>query len=315
MVIGFVIERALGLFIVILTYIKLILTAVFWGGTFIAGRVVAQDVLPFSASFLRFAIASVFLVLITCRVEGKLPRIEQSLILPIFLLGLTGVFAYNVFFFKGLQSIDAGRAALIIALNPVMISFFSSILFKEELTPIKIIGILLSVIGAMTVISRGNPLHLFQGHLGWGEINIFGCVLSWVSFSLIGKTVLGKISPLVSICYSSLAGTAVLMIPALMEGLWSFLPAYSNTTWLGLFYLGFFGTVLGFVWYYEGIKKIGPTKAGLFINVVPLSAVVLAFFLLNEPLTLSLLIGAVLVSTGIYLTNTGFGKPSTQGNH
>jgi drug/metabolite transporter (DMT)-like permease len=298
-----------------LTYIKLILTAVFWGGTFIAGKIVAQDVQPFSAAFLRFAIASAFLVLITWRVEGKLPRIERSLVLPIFLLGLTGVFAYNVFFFKGLQSIDAGRAALIIALNPVMISLLSSILFKEELTPIKTIGILLSVIGAMTVISRGNPLHLFQGHLGWGELNIFGCVLSWVSFSLIGKSVLGKISPLISICYSSLAGTAALIVPAMLEGLWTFLPSYSSITWLGLFYLGFFGTVLGFVWYYEGIKKIGPTKAGLFINVVPLSAVVLAFFLLNEPLTLSLLIGAILVSTGIYLTNMRFGKPSAQGSH
>ena len=298
-----------------LTYIKLILTAVFWGGTFIAGKIVAQDVQPFSAAFLRFAIASAFLVLITWRVEGKLPRIERSLVLPIFLLGLTGVFAYNVFFFKGLQSIDAGRAALIIALNPVMISLLSSILFKEELTPIKTIGILLSVIGAMTVISRGNPLHLFQGHLGWGELNIFGCVLSWVSFSLIGKSVLGKISPLISICYSSLAGTAALIVPAMLEGLWTFLPSYSSITWLGLFYLGFFGTVLGFVWYYEGIKKIGPTKAGLFINVVPLSAVVLAFFLLKEPLTLSLLIGAILVSTGIYLTNMRFGKPSAQGSH
>jgi drug/metabolite transporter (DMT)-like permease len=139
-------------------------------------------------------------------------------------------------------------------------------------------------------------------------------VLSWVSFSLIGKSVLGKISPLVSICYSSLAGTAALLIPALLEGLWSFIPAYSSITWLGLFYLGFFGTVLGFVWYYEGIKKIGPTKAGLFINVVPLSAVILAFFLLNEPLTLSLLIGAVLVSTGIYLTNVSVGKLSVQSN-
>jgi drug/metabolite transporter (DMT)-like permease len=307
--------RALERLFFMFTYIKLILTAVFWGGTFIAGRVVAREVLPFSASFLRFAIASVFLVLITWRVEGKLPKIDRSLIIRICLLGLTGVFAYNAFFFKGLQSIDAGRAALIIALNPVMISFFSAILFKEELTLINIIGILLSVIGAITVISRGSPLHLFQGHLGWGELNIFGCVLSWVSFSLIGKSVLGKISPLVSICYSSLAGTAALLIPALLEGLWSFLPGYSNITWLGLFYLGFFGTVLGFVWYYEGIKKIGPTKAGLFINVVPLSAVILAFFLLNEPLTLSLLIGAVLVSTGIYLTNSVFGKLRTQVNH
>jgi drug/metabolite transporter (DMT)-like permease len=58
------------------------------------------------------------------------------------------------------------------------------------------------------------------------------------------------------------------------------------------------------VWYYEGIQKIGPTKAGLFINVVPLSAVVMAYFLLNEPMTLSLLVGTVLVSAGIFLTNT-----------
>jgi drug/metabolite transporter (DMT)-like permease len=83
---------------------------------------------------------------------------------------------------------------------------------------------------------------------------------------------------------------------------------------MGLFYLGFFGTVLGFVWYYEGIKKIGPTKAGLFINIVPLSAVALAYFVLNEPLTLSLLVGTILVSSGIYLTNAGFEKLSTQSN-
>ena len=287
-----------------LTYIKLFLTAVFWGGTFIAGRVVAKEALPFSASFLRFAVASVFLVLMTWRIEGKLPKIDRPTIFTVCLLGLTGVFAYNAFFFKGLQSIDASRAALIIALNPVLISLFSSLLFHERLTPVKTVGILMSVIGAMTVVARGNPLYLFHGYMGWGEINIFGCVLSWVSFSLIGKLVLKKITPLVSICYSSLVGAVALAIPAFLEGLWSFLPKYSIVTWVGLFYLGFFGTVLGFVWYYEGIQKIGPTKAGLFINVVPLSAVVMAYFLLNEPMTLSLLVGTVLVSAGIFLTNT-----------
>ena len=287
-----------------LIYLKLILTAVFWGGTFIAGRIVARDVLPFSAAFLRFAIASIFLFPFVWKVEWKLPRIDRSFIVPILFLGLTGVFAYNYFFFKGLQSIDAGRASLIIALNPVMISFFSSILFKEELTFIKIIGILLSVTGALTVISRGNPLQIFHGNIGWGELNIFCCVLSWVSFSLIGKAILGKIPPLTAICYSSFAGTIALIVPACMEGLWFSFRAYSGNSWCGLFYLGFFGTVLGFVWYYEGIKAIGPMKAGLFINVVPLSAVFLSYFLLNEPLSLSLLIGALLVSSGIFLTHS-----------
>jgi len=68
---------------------------------------------------------------------------------------------------------------------------------------------------------------------------------------------------------------------------------------------GLFGTVLGFVWYYEGIKSIGPVRAGLFINFVPVSAVFLAFLILDEPLTASLLIGAILVSSGVYLTTLG----------
>jgi drug/metabolite transporter (DMT)-like permease len=67
--------------------------------------------------------------------------------------------------------------------------------------------------------------------------------------------------------------------------------------------LGFFGTVLGFLWYYQGIQKIGPTRAGLFINFVLISAIMLAFFFLAEPITMSLLIGTVMVSLGVYLTN------------
>jgi drug/metabolite transporter (DMT)-like permease len=109
-------------------YIKLFLAAVFWGGTFIAGRVVAKDVGPFAASFLRFAIASVFLLFITWRVDGKLPAIKKAQIIPIILLGMTGVFAYNVLFFKGLKIIEAGRASLIIANNPIFITLFASCL-------------------------------------------------------------------------------------------------------------------------------------------------------------------------------------------
>ena len=61
--------------------------------------------------------------------------------------------------------------------------------------------------------------------------------------------------------------------------------------------------MLGFVWFYEGINQIGPTKAGLVINFVPISAILLAFLILGEPLTLSLLIGTILVTSGAYLTN------------
>jgi drug/metabolite transporter (DMT)-like permease len=72
-----------------------------------------------------------------------LPALRRYEILPVILLGITGVFAYNVLFFKGLKLIEAGRAALIIANNPVFISLFAALWFNERLSPQKIIGIVL----------------------------------------------------------------------------------------------------------------------------------------------------------------------------
>ena len=286
-----------------LTYIKLCFTAFFWGGTFIAGRAIGETVDPFSAAFLRFAIASVFLLFFVWRTHGRIPGINLNQLLPVVLLGLTGVFAYNAFFFKGLQMIEAGRAAVIIATNPVLIALFSAVIFKERLTWTKIIGILFSVTGAVIVITRGDPVLLWRGGLGLGEVFIFGCVLSWVSFSLIGKSVMSHMSPLLSVFYSTVLGAVFLFIPAVVEGMFGQAGGYGPMDWTSLFYLGFFGTVLGFVWYYQGINTIGPTRASLFINLVPVSAVILAFLILSEPLTASLLVGTLMVSTGMYLTN------------
>ncbi len=285
-----------------ITYLKLLLMAIFWGGTFVAGRSLAQTVGPFSAAFFRFAIASVFLVFLLRRVEGRLTWPEKSQIIPVIFLGLTGALLYNFFFLKGLKMIEAGRASVIIANNPIFIALFSAYFFKEHLNLVKVIGIIISVGGAIIVISRGKVFEVLQSGLGLGELYIFGCVASWVAFSLIGKAVMENLSPLRSVAYSSIAGTFFLAVPAFLEGGFSFLH-YSLLEWANIFYLGFFGTVLGFLWYYQGIRKIGPTRAGLFINFVPISAISLAFLFLGEPVTISLLIGTLLVSSGVYLTN------------
>jgi len=114
---------------------------------------------------------------------------------------------------------------------------------------------------------------------------------------------MANLSPLVSVSYSSVIGTVALFIPAYLEGITENIADYPLDAWLAIFYLGFFGTVLGFFWYYEGIKSVGPMKASQFINFVPISAIVIAFFILGETITPSLAIGAMLVISGVYLTN------------
>lgn len=285
-------------------YVKLFLTAVFWGGTFIAGRILAQEVEPYSGSFLRFLVASVCMIPLVRHFEGRLQPLGRKQALVVFLSGMTGVFLYNVFFLTGMQTVQAGRASVIVASNPVLISLFAALLFRgERMTALKALGVALSVCGAVFVITRGNPAEIFQGAVGRGEMLIFGCVASWVSYSLIGKIVMRDVLPVSAVTYACLIGSAALLPPAIIEGMAGSLGGYSTAAWLSIVYLGFFGTCLGFIWYYEGIREIGPSRAGVFINFVPISAVIMSFFLLGETIDASLLIGAALVLSGIYLTN------------
>ncbi len=285
------------------TYIKLFLTACFWGGTFIAGKVIAPTVHPFCASFLRFAIASTLLIILVKHKYRRFDLPTPSQAAFILLLGATGVFAYNYFFFTGLKFITAGRASLIIAINPILISIFAALIFKEKLTLLKIFGLILSVTGAMVVISNGSIEDVLALRFGKGEIMIGCCVLSWVTYSLAGRTVMRHIPPLTAVCYASAAGTLMLAIPAIKSGLVDDIFSYGPLDWISLFYLGVFGTVLGFWWYYEGIAKIGPAKSSVFINFVPVSAITLAVVLLGESVTMSLLGGGIMVISGVYLTN------------
>jgi len=284
-------------------YLKLLLTAIFWGGAFVAGRLVAQNVGPYSIAFLRFTIASILLLLLTWIIEGMFPKLKKSQVMPIILLGIVGIFIYNVLFFKGLKIIEAGRAALIIATCPIFITIFSAVFLKETISLVNGLGIIISVCGAVIVISKGNISRIFETGLGLGELYFFGCVLSWVTYSLIGKAVMKDLSPLVSVSYSCSVGAIALLVPAFFEGLARNIFSQSAFDWLCISYLGVFGTVIGFVWYYQGVEGIGPTKAGLFINFVPISAILCAFFILKEPITFSLATGAVLVISGVYLTN------------
>jgi len=289
-------------------YLKLFLTAVFWGGTFIAGRILAQEVQPWSGSFLRFLVASVGMIPLVWHFEGRLQPLRKKEVLLVFLSGMTGVFLYNVFFLTGLQTVQAGRASVIVASNPVLISLFAALLFRgERMTPRKILGVALSVCGAVFVITRGHPEEILQGAAGRGELFIFGCVASWVSYSLIGKVVMRDVQPVSAVTYACLVGASALLPPALIEGMAGNLGSYSIASWLSIVYLGFFGTCIGFIWYYEGIREIGPSRAGVFINFVHISAVVLSFFLLGETVDASLLIGTALVLSGIYLANRSAG--------
>lgn len=226
------------------------------------------------------------------------------------LLGMTGVFAYNIFFFTGLQTVEAGRASLIIAVNPVITTFFAILMFGERSNLRRSIGMILSVSGALVVISRGHPATIFQGNIGGvGELYIVGCVISWSAYTLIGKKLLKDIAPLVAVAYSCTVGAFFLLITALFSGHLFEIEGLSTVGIGCLFYFAFFGTTLGFIWFYDGVKKLGASRAVMYVNLVPVSGILFGTLLLGEQLERSLIIGGTLVFSGIYLINQRQTKP------
>jgi drug/metabolite transporter (DMT)-like permease len=285
-----------------LTYLKLLATMAFWGGTFVAGRMLAGVVPPFQAAFLRFAIAGGILLLVLLRVERRLPRLDRYQMGSVILLGLTGVLGYNVAFFYGLQTVSAGKAGLIIALNPVGIALLSALFGGEPLRLVRTIGVVVSVAGATLVISNGH-LSLLAGDVGVGELTLLACVLCWALYSVIGRRAMRGMSPLTAVTYSAIAGTLFLAPVALAQGVMAKIPDYGPEAWASLLYLAVLGTVVGFLWYYQSIHEIGAVRSGVFINFVPLFAMLFGLLILDEPVSLTLLQGGALVIVGAWITN------------
>jgi drug/metabolite transporter (DMT)-like permease len=238
--------------------------------------------------------------------------LDKKMISTLVLMGATGIFLYSYCFLYGLQHISAGRGALVVALNPIMVSVIGCIFFKESINAKKILGISIAMIGSLFVISNGHISSLFQSSLGIGELFILGCAVSWTCYTFIGKHISKTLSPLLTNFYSCFVGYILLGF-AVLETVFRdkqnlnttilHLQNYSLQAWICIAYLGIFGTAISYIWFTDGLKHIGASKASAFLNLVPIFGVLFGALILHERLSIAVIIGGVLIITGVILTN------------
>ncbi|MFZ6727656.1 DMT family transporter [Undibacterium sp. MH2W] len=287
-------------------YLKLLAVALFWGGTFIAGRIVAPQIPHMTAAALRFMVACALLVPLAWKVEGGLPKLNRAQLHATFALGATGIFLYNICFFAALERMPAGRTALFVALNPIVTALILAALFGERLGARRWIGIFIAFVGASVVITKGDlsgAIADFSQSVGQGELFMICAICGWAAYTIIGRHALKGLSPIAATTYASLWGLLLLMCGASTE--WhQFEPRHLSWQVLAaLLYLGAVGTVIGFVWYYEGVKAIGPARTAVFNNLIPVFGIGLGALLLGEPILISMVAGGILVIGGVLLTN------------
>lgn len=286
------------------TYLKLVGAMFLWGGTWIAGRIVAQELAaPLAAAAIRFFIAAAALAVFALATGGRLPRPagnrEWGALAG---LALTGITLYNLCFFYGLKYIPAGRGALVVALNPVAVALLAWFVGKERMTPRKGLGIFLALAGCLAVIGNGDPFALLHGAVGTGEWLILGCVAFWTAYTFIGRRATTRLSPLAATLYACLIGASLLACISLLQGGAAPL-SWSSRVWASIVFLAIGGTALGFTWFADGVKHLGAARASAFINLVPVFAVLQGAWLLGELPGLAVLAGGLLVLAGVWLTS------------
>lgn len=291
-------------------HLRLIGMTVLWGASWPAGRIIAQSMPPLAGACLRFALAALVLIpwLYWAGGFGQLRHWSMQRWLGMTAAAASGVFGYAVFFLWGLQHLPAGKAALVITLNPVMTLLLAVWIFKESLTTTIAAGMVMAVVGAIVVLSHGQPLHLFQGDVGIGEVLILGCVVCWSIYTLIGRWMLTGVDALSTTAVTSTLGAIMLCAASLLiEGPSALHKAMqsNSTAWGALLFLGFGATALAYAWYFEGVKALGAGAASGYITLVPLMGVLISAWLLNEQVDTAMLWGGAVAIAGTAVMHWG----------
>ncbi|WP_379968924.1 DMT family transporter [Ectobacillus sp. sgz5001026] len=272
----------------------LLLTSFLWGGNFVVGKSLIGHASPLTLTSLRWIIAVACLFPIVWVKEKKIlpPR---GAILPLFLMGLTGVVLFNILQFLALAQTSATNVGLISTLNAISIAVFSTLLVKERMNGLQIVSMILSLVGVILFLSKGTGFSL---HFHSGDIYMLLAVCVWGLFSVVSKWATSKTSPMMATLYSGIFGLVVL----LPFNISSFTVSNVNAPFLAsLFYTGVISTVLCMVFWNIGVQKLGATASGIFLNFNPIFTALLAFFLLGEKITWIQGIASGIVILGCYL--------------
>ena len=281
-------------------YLLLTLTMLFWAGNAVLGRAVRTEVPPVGLAFCRWSFGFLFVLpfaLPHLRRDWPEARRRRRILLLLAFLGIT---CFNTMLYIGLHSTTAINAILIQSSMPVIIVIMSFLFFRETVTPIQALGILVSLIGMITIIAQGDPSVLMALSLKPGDIWVFTAVFLYGAYSVLLR-LRPRIHPASLLAILFGAGTLLLAPFFVWEMRAGYVLSFNRVTLLAVGYVAVFPSILSYLFYNRGVELVGANQAGLFIHLVPVFGTILAILLLGERFMIFQFMGIALILSGIYL--------------
>jgi drug/metabolite transporter (DMT)-like permease len=284
--------------------VLLVLVTLIWGNSFIAIKHIVAYVSPLELVALRFVpVALTFGAVLLPTRGGRIRGMIRKEGWRLAFLGLTGAVLYNVFLAWGETRVPAGSASLIIALNPTFIYILSLAFLDEGFHWHRAVGLAIAFGGLFIIIRWGRGEVITLSEARYALITMLAPVM-WATYTVSGKSVIARHPPLLVTGVSMIFAGAFSLIfvrPALLAKL----PTLPLSFWGAVLFLAWPCTVFAFLVWFGALEHMAASRVAGFIYLVPMFSVSFSYWLLGEPITPALLLGAAILIAGVWLVNRG----------
>ena len=296
-------RNALSQPVVFPAYAALATAAIVWGGSVVFQKFALNSFSVIEVSVLRGLGALLILVPLWWWQEGGSVDFAAR-DLAVFAALSLGVLGNHLLVLFGLRYIGAGAAGILIGSSPVITAFLSSLLIRD--VPFRAVapGCLLSFAGVVLIIGQTGEVNIGEAPWLGGTLVVLGLV-SWALYTIGGRRMMERFSPL-TVNWTTLGLSLVPQIPMLwidQKALGSGFDSVPGSGWIALVYLILFATALGQQAWLYGVQRIGPSRAGVFVNLIPVSALALSAMILGELIGLREVAGIALTLAGVWMVN------------
>ncbi len=287
-----------------LAYILLIMAALFWSGNFIVGKFATlYEIPPLTLNVLRWISVWILLIPFTYKeIFNNFSYIKKN-ILIIGLMGILSISTFNSVVYVALNYTQVINAVLVLAAIPAATIVISSIMKVDNTNYFQIFGLILSIFGIGYIISNGEIDRIVSLNFNKGDLWMLVCVLTWSLFSTLLKKYNFKFSQFTLLHLMVSVGILFLIPQYYYEQSIGLGVIYNKTFLLILFYVVIFPAIAAYYCWQKGVSILGPNKATMFVQLMPLFSISMAIIIFNEKFALYHFAGAVFIVSGIYLSN------------
>jgi drug/metabolite transporter (DMT)-like permease len=285
-------------------YVLLVLAALFWSGNFIVGKFATLfQIPPLTLNVFRWI--SVWLILIPFtykEIYNNLPVIKKNWLVISF-MGIITISTFNSVVYFALNYTQVINAVLVLAAIPAVTIVLSSLMKIEKTNIFQIFGLFLSIIGIGSIISNGDLGKIILLSFNKGDLWMLVCVFTWALYSTLLKKHKFKFSQFSLIQLMVSVGILFLIPQFFYEKSIGLEVNFNKAFFLILFYVVIFPAIAAYYCWQKSIQIIGPNRASMFIQLMPLFSAAMAIIIFNEKFELYHFAGATFIVSGIYLSN------------